>query len=73
MLNGFLFCRLTKLIIYSLGFYLDTEERHNLLPGFLDSIIGIQQGKTRTFPLQFPETWEQDSLRGSHAQFTVSS
>ncbi|XP_042394599.1 trigger factor-like protein TIG, Chloroplastic isoform X1 [Zingiber officinale] len=53
------------------GFYLDTEERHNLLAGFLDSILGIQQGQTRTFPLQFPETWDQDNLRGVHAQFTV--
>ncbi|XP_074574508.1 trigger factor-like protein TIG, Chloroplastic [Curcuma longa] len=53
------------------GFYLDTEESHNLLPGFLDSIIGIQQGQTWTFPLQFPETWDQDNLRGVHAQFTV--
>lgn len=53
------------------GFHLDTEESDNLLPGFLGSIIGIQQGETRSFPLQFPESWRQEDLRGVHAQFTV--
>lgn len=53
------------------GFHLDTEESDNLLPGFLDSIIGIRQGETKSFPLQFPESWEQENLRGVHAQFTV--
>ncbi|CAL9098092.1 unnamed protein product [Musa textilis] len=53
------------------GFYLDTEESDNLLPGFLDSIIGIRQGETKSFPLQFPESWEQENLRGIRAQFTV--
>ncbi|WOK91326.1 trigger factor-like protein TIG, Chloroplastic isoform X2 [Canna indica] len=53
------------------GFHLDTEESDNLLPGFLDSIIGIRQGETRTFPLQFPESWAQENLRGVRAQFTV--
>lgn len=55
-----------------LGFHLDTEESDNLLPGFLDSIIGIRQGETKSFPLQFPESWEQENLRGVRAQFTVS-
>ncbi|CAL9769426.1 unnamed protein product [Musa acuminata subsp. burmannicoides] len=53
------------------GFHLDTEESDNLLPGFLDSIIGIRQGETKSFPLQFPESWEQENLRGVRAQFTV--
>ncbi|XP_068668865.1 trigger factor-like protein TIG, Chloroplastic [Aristolochia californica] len=53
------------------GYHLDTEESDNLLPGFLDSIIGIRQGETRTFPLQFPDTWRQENLRGVRAQFTV--
>lgn len=55
------------------GFNLDTEEGDYLIPGFLNSIIGIQQGETKSFPLQFPETWKQENLRGVHAQFTVSS
>ncbi|KAJ0965392.1 hypothetical protein J5N97_026530 [Dioscorea zingiberensis] len=53
------------------GFHLDTEESDNLLPGFLDAIIGIQQGETKSFTLRFPESWEQENLRGVNAQFTV--
>ncbi|OVA20040.1 Trigger factor [Macleaya cordata] len=55
----------------SKGFQLDTEEADNLPPGFLDSIIGIQGGETKSFPLVFPESWKQENLRGVHAQFTV--
>ncbi|PKA47288.1 Trigger factor-like protein TIG [Apostasia shenzhenica] len=53
------------------GFHLDTEESDNLVPGFLDSIIGIQQGETKSFLLHFPESWEQEGLQGVHAQFSV--
>lgn len=54
------------------GFHFDTEDGDKVLPGFLDSIIGIQQGETRSFPLAFPESWRQEHLRGVQAQFTVS-
>ncbi|KAL5988027.1 hypothetical protein ACLOJK_035790 [Asimina triloba] len=54
------------------GFNFDTEEGDYLIPGFLNSIIGIQQGETKSFPLQFPENWKQENLRGVHAQFTVA-
>jgi len=50
---------------------LDTEENNNLVPGFLGSLIGIRPGETRSFPIQFPESFEQESLRGVRAQFTV--
>ncbi|XP_020588090.1 trigger factor-like protein TIG, Chloroplastic, partial [Phalaenopsis equestris] len=53
------------------GFHLDTDEADNLLPGFLNSIVGIKQGETKSFHLQFPESWEQVNLRGVQAQFTV--
>ncbi|XP_062228785.1 trigger factor-like protein TIG, Chloroplastic [Phragmites australis] len=55
----------------STGFHLDTEENNNLVPGFLGSLIGICPGETRSFPIQFPESFEQESLRGVRAQFTV--
>lgn len=55
------------------GFHFDTEDGDKVLPGFLDSIIGIQQGEKKSFPLVFPESWSQPSLRGVNAQFTVSS
>ena len=51
---------------------MDTEENNNLVPGFLGSLIGIRPGETRSFPIQFPESFEQESLRGVRAQFTVS-
>ncbi|MED6160984.1 hypothetical protein PIB30_056385 [Stylosanthes scabra] len=55
----------------SKGFNFDTEDGDRILPGFLDSIIGIRPGETKSFPLVFPETWNQENLRGVHAQFTV--
>ncbi|KAL2944748.1 Trigger factor-like protein TIG Chloroplastic [Bienertia sinuspersici] len=55
----------------ALGFNLDTEDAENVIPGFLDSIIGIRAGETKSFPLVFPESWKQEDLRGVQAQFTV--
>ncbi|XP_020223145.1 trigger factor-like protein TIG, Chloroplastic [Cajanus cajan] len=55
----------------SKGFNFDTEDGDKVLPGFLDSIIGILRGESKSFPLVFPETWNQENLRGVHAQFTV--
>jgi FKBP-type peptidyl-prolyl cis-trans isomerase (trigger factor) len=51
---------------------LDTEQNNNLVPGFLGSLIGIRPGEAISFPIQFPESFEQESIRGVHAQFTVS-
>lgn len=65
-----------KIPLFSLlpfiGYRFDTEDGDKLLPGFLDSLIGIQRGETKSFPLVFPESWNQEDLRGVHAQFTVS-
>lgn len=55
----------------SKGFHFDTEDGDKLLPGFLDSIIGIRRGETKSFPLTFPESWRQEHLCGVQAQFTV--
>ncbi|KAI4306152.1 hypothetical protein L6164_029453 [Bauhinia variegata] len=55
----------------SKGFHFDTEDGDKVLPGFVDAIIGMRPGDTRSFPLVFPETWKQESLRGVNAQFTV--
>lgn len=55
----------------SKGFNFDTEDGENLIPGFLDSLIGIRPGETKSFPLVFPESWKQEDLRGVQAQFTV--
>ncbi|ESQ42931.1 hypothetical protein EUTSA_v10013195mg [Eutrema salsugineum] len=55
----------------SKGFHFDTEEGNRLLPGFLDSILGIRAGESKSFALVFPESWKQENLRGQRAQFTV--
>ncbi|KAG2681948.1 hypothetical protein I3760_11G167000 [Carya illinoinensis] len=55
----------------SKGFHFDTEDGDKVIPGFIDSIIGIRPGETKSFPLVFPESWKQENLRGVHAQFTV--
>ncbi|OMP04326.1 hypothetical protein COLO4_09733 [Corchorus olitorius] len=55
----------------SKGYHFDTEDGDKLIPGFLDSIIGMKRGETKSFPLVFPESWHQENLRGVHAQFTV--
>nr|AKM76837.1 trigger factor type chaperone family protein [Geranium phaeum] len=55
----------------SKDFNFDTEDGDKVLPGFLDSLIGIHGGETRSFPIVFPESWRQEHLRGVHAEFTV--
>ncbi|XP_076919339.1 trigger factor-like protein TIG, Chloroplastic [Bidens hawaiensis] len=55
----------------SKGFQFDTEDGDKVIPGFLDTIIGIQAGETKSFPLVFPESWKQEDLRGLPCQFTV--
>nr|AKM76828.1 trigger factor type chaperone family protein [California macrophylla] len=55
----------------SKDFNFDTEDGDKVLPGFLDSLIGIRGGETRFFPLVFPESWRQEHLRGVRAEFSV--
>ncbi|GER32874.1 trigger factor, partial [Striga asiatica] len=57
----------------SKGFQFDTEDENKVLPDFLNSIIGIKRGETKSFPYVFPDSWKQEDLRGVQAQFTVSS
>ncbi|GLJ15841.1 hypothetical protein SUGI_0261380 [Cryptomeria japonica] len=53
------------------GFHLDTEETSHLVPGFRDSLLGLETGETRSFELTFPSTWKQKELQGVRARFTV--
>ncbi|KAG6407503.1 hypothetical protein SASPL_130494 [Salvia splendens] len=55
----------------SKGFRFDTEDEDKVLPDFMNSIAGIKRGETKTFPYTFPDTWEQEDLRGVRALFTV--
>ena len=54
------------------GFHLDTEEGLNYLPGFVEAILGLQRGETRTFDLVFPQTWQVETTRGATGHFVVS-
>lgn len=64
--------RISQLYFLSEGYHFDTEDGDKVVPGFLESIIGIQRGETKSFPLVFPESWTQEELQGVHAQFNVS-
>lgn len=55
----------------SKGFQFDTEDGDRVLPDFLNSVIGIKRGESKSFPYVFPESWKQEDLRGVRAQFTV--
>ncbi|KAL7130903.1 hypothetical protein ABFS83_13G163000 [Erythranthe nasuta] len=55
----------------SKGFQFDTEDGDKVLPDFLNSITGIKRGESKSFPYVFPDSWEQENLRGLRAQFTV--
>lgn len=57
----------------TVGFRLDTDEGGSFLPGFVEALIGIQNDESRSFDLTFPPTWEQESLRGLQARFTVDT
>ena len=51
---------------------MDTEEGLNYLPGFVEEILGLKRGETRTFDLVFPETWQVEATRGATGRFVVS-
>lgn len=53
------------------GFQVDTEEGISFLPGFVDAIVGLERGETRSFELTFPDTWQQEALRGVKGLFMV--
>ncbi|CAI9287927.1 unnamed protein product [Lactuca saligna] len=55
----------------SKGFQFDTEDGDRVIPGFLDAIIGIQGGETKSFPHTFPDSWKQEDLHSLPCQFTV--
>lgn len=42
------------------------------VPGFEDGIIGMSIGQKKTFPIQFPDEYAKQDLRGKQAQATVN-
>lgn len=47
-----------------------TNEPH-YIPGFVDAIMGLQEGEEKTFTLKFPEDHYQKHLAGSDVEFSV--
>lgn len=47
-----------------------TNEPH-YIPGFVDAIMGLQEGGEKTFTLKFPEDHYQKHLAGSDVEFSV--
>jgi trigger factor len=45
------------------------EER--LIPGFEEHLVGLRRGESAEFDLTFPDDYQEESLRGARAHFTV--
>ncbi|TAF49673.1 MAG: trigger factor [Oscillatoriales cyanobacterium] len=46
-----------------------TEGR--FIAGFVENIIGMSAGETKTFPVTFPDAYGREELAGQDAQFTI--
>jgi trigger factor len=53
------------------GFTL-TEGRTDPIPGFVEALVGMKQGETKTFDLAYPDDWDEESVRGKVANFTIT-
>jgi len=42
------------------------------IEGFVDSIVGMEAGETKTFQVKFPESYPREELADQDAQFTVT-
>jgi len=47
-------------------------ENDRFIPGFVDAIIGMKAGETKTFDVKFPDDFPKAELAGQDAQFTVT-
>ncbi|MFQ6539491.1 MULTISPECIES: trigger factor [Aphanothece] len=69
------------------GIYADTEEpisggssdateveleEGRMIPGFVEGVIGMAVGDTRTVDCQFPESYAQEDAAGREARFTIT-
>ena len=43
-----------------------------LIPGFEDHIVGLSKGDTGDFDITFPDDYQEDTLKGQTAHFTVT-
>ena len=69
------------------GIYADTEEaisggssdameveleEGRMIPGFIEGVIGLEIGATKTVDCQFPESYPQEDAAGRAARFTIT-
>ena len=69
------------------GIYADTEEaisggssdameveleEGRMIPGFVEGVIGMKAGDTRTIDCTFPESYPQEDAAGRNARFTIT-
>jgi trigger factor len=52
-------------------FQLDLEDER-FIPGFIDGIVGMQSGETKTIAATFPADYPQELVAGREASFTVT-
>jgi trigger factor len=47
-------------------------EEGRMIPGFIEGILGMGLGETRTIPCQFPDDYPQEDARGREASFVIT-
>ncbi len=47
-------------------------ENDRFIPGFVEAILGMKTGDTKTFDVKFPDDFPKTELAGQDAQFTVT-
>ncbi|MCT0231110.1 trigger factor [Synechococcus sp. CS-1324] len=47
-------------------------EDGRMIPGFVEGILGMESGETRTIACQFPADYPQEDARGREASFTIT-
>jgi trigger factor len=47
-------------------------EEGRMIPGFIEGILGMGLGETRTIPCQFPDDYPQEDARGREASFVLT-
>ena len=44
---------------------------NSFIPGFEEELIGMKKGEEKTFPIKFPETYHEESLKEQEVEFYV--
>nr|WP_318698438.1 MULTISPECIES: trigger factor [unclassified Roseofilum] len=47
-------------------------ESDRFIPGFIDGIVGMEQGQTKTIAVKFPDEYPQEDIAGQPAEFEIT-